>query len=180
VTAIDPTPEVLKIAEAHKRRDPTLCEQGRLTYLNKSIEDLEVPKSVEKQYDVVTIFEVLEHVSNPSAFLSKVLPFVAPGGWLILSTIARTTTSWMITNVMAEDVLRIVPKGTHDWNKYVNESELKEWFAKQEGWGGKVHGGVEDVGMRSMGVMYVPGLGWKEVSGSETWGNYFFGVKKDI
>lgn len=179
MTAIDPTPEVLKIAEAHKRRDPTLCKQGRLTYLNKSIEDLEVPDTREKQYDIVTLFEVLEHVSHPSAFLSSILPHVAPGGWLILSTIARTTTAWMITNVMAEDVLRIVPKGTHDWKKYVNERELKEWFAKQEGWGGRVEG-ADGMGMRSMGVMYVPGLGWKEVSGGEAWGNYFFGVRRDV
>ncbi|OAL06304.1 hexaprenyldihydroxybenzoate methyltransferase mitochondrial precursor [Phaeosphaeriaceae sp. SRC1lsM3a] len=169
VTAIDPTPEVLKIAEGHKRRDPTLMKPGKLTYLNTSIEDLSLPSSPTEAYDVVTLFEVLEHVNAPGPFLEHLLPHVKPGGWLILSTIARTWTSWVITNVMAEDVLGIVPKGTHEWSKYVNEPELRSWFGKQPGWGS----------VKSLGVMYVPGLGWKEVSGGEQWGNYFLGVRRD-
>ncbi|KAF2706277.1 hexaprenyldihydroxybenzoate methyltransferase mitochondrial precursor [Pleomassaria siparia CBS 279.74] len=172
VTAIDPTPEVLKIADAHRRRDPTLLIDGRLTYLNQSIEDLALPTSPAEAYDVVTIFEVIEHVNAPGPFLEQVLQHVKPGGWLVLSTIARTWTSWVVTNVVAEDILGIVPKGTHDWEKYVNEKELRTWFAKR-GWG-------SNGGMKTMGVMYVPGLGWKEVPGGEGWGNYFFGVRRDL
>lgn len=170
VTAIDPTTEVLKVAEAHRRRDPRLMEQGRLMYLNTSIEELAVSKP-EEAYDVVTLFEVLEHVADPAPFLSTILPHVKPGGWLVLSTIARTNMSWFITNVMAEDVLGIVPKGTHDWKKYVNEAELRKWFSEQ-GWG-------KEGAMKVMGVVYVPGLGWREVNGSEGWGNYFFGVRRE-
>jgi ubiquinone biosynthesis O-methyltransferase len=169
VTAIDPTPQVLSIAEAHKRRDPTLTSPGKLTYLNTSIEDLPRPTSETDAFDIVTLFEVIEHVNAPGPFLEHVLPHVKPGGWLIMSTIARTWTSWVVTNVVAEDVLGIVPKGTHEWNKYVNEEELRDWFGKQPGWGN----------MRCMGTMYVPGLGWKEVAGSQQWGNYFFGVRRD-
>lgn len=168
VTAIDPTPEVLKIAEAHKRRDPTLAAPGKLAYINTSIEGLPQPETPDKGYDVVSLFEVLEHVNAPGPFLEHILPHVKPGGWLVLSTIARTWTSWLVTNVMAEDVLRIVPKGTHDWGKYVNENELRGWFQGKAGWGE----------MRTMGVIYVPGLGWKEVNGSEGWGNYFFAVRR--
>jgi len=87
----------------------------------------------------------------------------------VLSTIARTWTSWLVTNVMAEDVLGIVPKGTHEWNKYVNEDELRRWFREQKGWGE----------VRTMGVVYVPGLGWKEVVGGEQFGNYFLGVRRE-
>jgi polyprenyldihydroxybenzoate methyltransferase/3-demethylubiquinol 3-O-methyltransferase len=169
VTAIDPTPEVLKIAEGHKRRDPVLMALGKLTYLNTSIEDLPLPATPEEGYDVVTLFEVLEHVHAPGPFLEHVLPHVKPGGWLVLSTIARTWTSWLVTNVMAEDVLGIVPKGTHEWSKYVNEDELRRWFQGKEGWSE----------VRSLGVMYVPGLGWKEVRGGERLGNYFLGVRRD-
>ena len=172
VTAIDPTPEVLKIAEGHKRRDPALMIPGKLTYRNIPIEKLEVPKSESEQFDIVTLFEVLEHVNAPGPFLELLLPHVKPGGWLVLSTIARTWTSWAVTNVVAEDILGIVPKGTHEWSKYVNEHELREWFGKKEGWGGLG-------GTKVMGVIYVPGLGWKEVPGGEGWGNYFFAVRKD-
>lgn len=170
VTAIDPTPGVLKIAEAHKRRDPALMQPGKLTYLNTSIEDLALPATPQEGYDIVTLFEVLEHVNAPGPFISKLLPHVKPGGWLIMSTIARTWTSWLVTNVMAEDVLGIVPKGTHEWAKYVNEDELRGYFAKEPGWDG--------ASARSLGVMYVPGFGWKEVRGGEDWGNYFFAVKR--
>lgn len=171
VTAIDPTPEVLKIAVAHKKRDPGLQKPGRLTYLNTSIESLPIPASSTEGFDVVSVFEVLEHVNAPGPFLENVMKQVKPGGWIVLSTISRTWTSWMVTNVVAEDVLGIVPKGTHEWNKYVNESELRDWFAKK-GWG-------TNGGMKTMGVVYVPGLGWKEVPGGEGWGNYFFGVRRD-
>ncbi|KAF2025759.1 hexaprenyldihydroxybenzoate methyltransferase mitochondrial precursor [Setomelanomma holmii] len=170
VTAVDPTPEVLRIAEGHKRRDPVLMQPGKLTYLNTSIEDLPKPASDTEAYDIVTLFEVLEHVNAPGPFLTHLLPHVKPGGWLILSTIARTWTSWVVTNVVAEDVLGIVPKGTHEWGKYVNEEELRGWFGKQEGWGE----------VRSLGVVYVPGMGWREVDGGERWGNYFFGVRREV
>ena len=170
VTAVDPSPAVLSVAKAHARQDPLLMQPGRLTYLNTSVEKLaESSECRESGYDVVTIFEVLEHVSAPSIFLSSVLPHVKPGGWIVLSTIARTWTSWVVTKVMAEDVLRLVPRGTHDWRKYVKESELREWFGRRDGWESP----------RAMGVVYVPGLGWREVKGSENVGNYFFAVRRD-
>lgn len=168
VTAIDPSPEVFKVAEAHKRRDPMLCQAGKLKYLNVGIEQLPKDETTKDGYDIVSIFEVVEHVTNPSQFLQNVLPHVKPGGWLIMSTIARTWTSWLVTNVVAEDMLGIVPKGTHDWNKYINEKELRSWFAKRQDWKSP----------RAMGVLYVPGLGWKDVPRGEEWGNYFFGIRK--
>ncbi|KAL7622102.1 Hexaprenyldihydroxybenzoate methyltransferase, mitochondrial [Parahypoxylon ruwenzoriense] len=167
VTAIDPSPDVLSVAKAHARRDPTL--RSKLAYLNTPIEQLPVPSTPQEGYDVVSIFEVIEHVSSPAQFLDRCTPFVKPGGWLVLSTIARTWMSWLTTNLVAEDLLRIVPKGTHDWQKYINEEELRDYFLhKRTGW----------TEPRCMGVIYVPGLGWKEVTGSEKVGNYFFGVRR--
>ncbi|CAM1502070.1 Fc.00g040540.m01.CDS01 [Cosmosporella sp. VM-42] len=164
VTAIDPTPQVLAIAKAHARKDPTL--RSKLEYRQTSIEQLPVPAEG-KGYDIVSCFEVIEHIDEPAAFLERVRPFVKPGGLLVMSTIARTWVSWFTTNFMAEDVLGIVPKGTHDWNKYINEEELARFFVGK-GWSNPT----------VMGVVYVPGLGWKEVKGSEKVGNYFFGVRK--
>ncbi|PKS11386.1 hypothetical protein jhhlp_003149 [Lomentospora prolificans] len=167
VTAVDASEEVLAIAKAHARRDPGL--RNKLTYKWGSIEKLEVPTSPEDQYDVVSVFEVVEHVDAPGQFLESCKPFVKPGGWLVLSTIARTWVSWFTTNLMAEDILKIVPKGTHSWDKYINEEELRKYFGAMGGWNSP----------RCMGVVYVPGLGWKEVQGSEKVGNYFFAVRRD-
>ena len=171
VLAIDPSSEVIKVARAHARQDPLLQQSGRLVYENKSLEDLALPTSPSQQFDVLTLFEVIEHVSLPAPFLQMCLPFVKPGGWIILSTIARTWASWLTTKVVAEDIVGLVPRGTHDWEKYVNEEELRAWFAKQEGWG--------TMGLRSQGVVYVPGIGWRMVEGGEQWGNYFFGVRRN-
>lgn len=165
VTAIDPTPGVLAVARAHAKKDPAL--RDKLTYKQSSIEELPVPKQGE-EYDIVSLFEVIEHIDNPGAFLEHVRPFVKPGGWLVMSTIARTWTSWVTTNLIAEDILRIVPPGTHDWNKYLNDDELQRFFM-DKGWSSP----------RVMGVVYVPGLGWREVRGSEKVGNYFFAVRRD-
>ena len=121
VTAIDPSPEVLSVAKGHAKRDPGL--HGKLTYLNTSIEDVPIPKTVDEQFDVLTLFEVIEHITNPSEFLDVCANFVKPGGWIIMSTIARTWMSWLTTKVVAEDIVGIVPRGTHDWEKYINEEE---------------------------------------------------------
>ena len=172
VVAIDPSNEVISIAKAHARHDPLFLEQGRLEYQNKTIEDLPVPRIPEEQFDVVSLFEVIEHINWPAPFLSSCLPFVKPGGWLVLSTIARTWTSWLTTNLVAEEVVRLVPRGTHDWSKYINEQELRTFFRGQDGWGR--YGGP-----KAEGCMYVPAIGWKMVPGGENWGNYFFGVRKD-
>jgi ubiquinone biosynthesis O-methyltransferase len=157
---------ILSVAKAHAARDPSLVGTGKLEYRNATIENLD--RSEEGKFDVVTCFEVVEHVDDPAAFLDHCGRFVKPGGWLVLSTIARTWTSWFTTNLVAEDILGIVPKGTHDWRKYINEEEMRKHFAKRSEWDSP----------RVMGVVYVPGLGWKEVPGSEKVGNYFFAVRR--
>ena len=172
VTAIDPTPEVITVAKRHQRHDPLLLEKGRLDYRNNAIEDLSIPTTPENGYDVVTLFEVVEHIQKPSPFLQSCLKQLNPGGWLIGSTIARTNTSWFTTKVMAEDILRLVPRGTHEWSQYIEPHELRNWSRAQP------ELDVEGSGWQVMGVVYVPGFGWKEVDGSEAWGNYFFGIRK--
>ena len=166
VTAVDPSAEVLAVARSHARKDPALA--ARLSYVEGTIESLPVPASDGDKFDIVSLFEVLEHVEAPGEFLDRCAPFVKPGGWLVTSTIARTWMSWFTTNFMAEDVLGIVPKGTHDWRKYINEDELRGYLLSK-GWSSP----------RCMGVVYIPGLGWREVAGSEKIGNYFFAVRRD-
>ena len=172
VLAIDPSNEAIEIARGHARQDPQLLQSGQLEYRNQSIEELHNSKTTFQQFDVVTLFEVIEHINCPAPFLSSCLLFVKPGGWLILSTIARTWTSWLTTKIVAESMVRLVPSGTHDWDKYVNEHEMRAFFLARDGWG-------QDGGPISQGCMFIPGLGWKMVDGAEKWGNYFFGIRKD-
>jgi polyprenyldihydroxybenzoate methyltransferase/3-demethylubiquinol 3-O-methyltransferase len=180
VTGIDPSAKVLEVAREHMKADPTLNlspsaspstrSSPSLQYLQTDIDSLpQTPGYLSQGYDLVTLFEVVEHVSSPSSFLRSVMSKVKPGGWIVGSTIARTWTSWLVTKVVAEDVMRIVPRGTHDWNRYINEEEMRAWFAKQgEEWGE----------FRSVGVMYLPGVGWTEMKGLEGVGNYYFGVRR--
>jgi polyprenyldihydroxybenzoate methyltransferase/3-demethylubiquinol 3-O-methyltransferase len=201
VTGVDPSGEVLAIAQEHARRDPHLWGTGKLKYMNCGIEDLPTPvrniktgESIaagtgiaagvvpelynaaanndqgqeQTGYDIVSLWEVLEHVSSPHDFLDILTPHVKPGGWFVMSTIARTWTSWVTTKLFAEDILRIVPRGTHDWAKYINEPEVRKYFATRAGWESP----------RAMGVLYVPGLGWREAKGGEEWGNYLWAIRK--
>ena len=170
VTGLDPTPDVLRVAEQHASKDPLLCDPARLRYVQSSIDDLPTPSTQEEQYDVLALWEVVEHVRYPAPFLEACMRFVKPGGWIVGSTIARSWTSWLTTKVVAEDALRLVPRGTHDWNNYLNPGELREFFQRRPGWKG---------GLKVEGCLYVPVLGWKMMPGSEDWGNYFFGVRRE-
>lgn len=173
VTAIDPSSEVIAAARRHAATDPDLQHPSKLQYLNMGIEKLERPGVPEDGVDVLAIWEVIEHVDRPAEFLRRCMPHVKPGGWLVLSTIARTWPSWVVTKLVAEDLLRIVPRDTHDWDKYLQPTELKAFFDGEKGWG------THEGGTNSVGCMYVPTLGWKFVEGGEQWGNYFFAVRRD-
>ncbi|RDA91258.1 hypothetical protein CP533_0635 [Ophiocordyceps camponoti-saundersi (nom. inval.)] len=164
VTAMDPTPSVVAAAREHARKDPSL--RTRLDYRVGSV--VEAVGNMDRDgYDVVTLFEVLEHVDQPASFLHQLRTLVRPGGWLVISTMARTWTSWLTTKLAAEYVLRIVPVGTHDWSRYINHDELSR-FLLNAGW--------EDP--RVMGVAYLPVIGWRELQGGQRVGNYFLAVRR--
>ncbi|EXJ73924.1 uncharacterized protein A1O5_02218 [Cladophialophora psammophila CBS 110553] len=172
VTAIDPTESVIQVAKEHRRSDPALAAPGKLDYLNCAIEDLPVPSSDGEKYDVLTVFEVLEHIDTPSTFLETAIPHLKPGGWLIGSTISRSPIAYLTTKLIAEaPLIGVVPRGTHDWNKYINPPELRGYFESGTApgrWGEFI----------TQGVVYIPAIGWRFVQGSEEFGNYFFGVQK--
>jgi polyprenyldihydroxybenzoate methyltransferase / 3-demethylubiquinol 3-O-methyltransferase len=79
--------------------------------------------------------EVLEHVSSPAAFLHSLAKLVKPGGHLLLSTISRTWLARLLTITMAEEVLGLVSKGTHNYEKFVKSGELKRFVREEEGGG---------------------------------------------
>ncbi|KAJ8098665.1 S-adenosyl-L-methionine-dependent methyltransferase [Lipomyces tetrasporus] len=180
VTGIDMSEDVLAIAQQHKKQDPALVFGGKLEYRLCSLLDMPVPKAAsegheEERYDAVTLFEVLEHVPNPSGVLKAATDRVRPGGWIFVSTVNRTAAAYLTTIFMGEKILRIVPEGTHTWSKYINERELREWFNEHKT---TVPGSGEhwDV-VRSEGCIYVPFVGWN-VGGPRDLGNYFLAARR--
>ncbi|KAL4872924.1 hypothetical protein BDV12DRAFT_209631 [Aspergillus spectabilis] len=144
-------------------------------------------------FDMITLFEVLEHIDtnasiSPLSFLTDCLRLLKPGGWLIGSTIARTWPSFLVNQVIAEAPwpIGVVPRGTHEWSKFVNPDELEGWASEGlmrcEDLNTLRSGSEALRGMRwkCAGVVYFPGLGWKFVPGSESWGNYFWAIRKGL
>ena len=116
VTGIDASERNIAVACLH-------AEQGGLAidYHHRLPEDL--PKE-RKRYDVVLNMEVIEHVANLPLFLKASANLIKPSGAMLLSTLNRTVKSLALAKVGAEYVLRWLPVGTHNWNKFVRPSEL--------------------------------------------------------
>jgi 2-polyprenyl-6-hydroxyphenyl methylase/3-demethylubiquinone-9 3-methyltransferase len=116
VTGIDPAPDNVEAARRH-------AEDQRLaiSYRAARVEDL---ASESRTFDAVVCLEVVEHVPDAGAFLKTCASLVQPGGLMLLSTINRTLKAYLLAIVGAEYVLRWLPRGTHDWNKFVRPSEL--------------------------------------------------------
>lgn len=161
VTGVDLTPDVIKIAREHAAKDPAL--NGKLEYRLQALEE------VDGKYDLVTCFEMLEHVDVPAEILKHAWMRLKPQGILFLSTINRDLVSWFTTIFMGEYVLKVVPIGTHHLNKYIKSSEIKEWFRENE-----PH--VHEI-LDTKGVMYRPFNGWAEHDCADI-GNYFMAIKK--
>lgn len=103
------------------------------------------------QFDVVLSLEVVEHVANLDAFLDALASLVRPGGLVVIATMNRTARAFLAAIVAAEWVLGWMPRGTHDWRKFVRPAELDSVFNTR---------GFAP-GPRA-GLSYLPGLGWRE------------------
>ena len=79
-----------------------------------------------EQFDVITALEVLEHVEGPQAFIAMLGKCLKPGGLIFLATIDRTLKSYLLAIIGAEYVLGWVPKGTHQWEKFITPAELED------------------------------------------------------
>ena len=117
VTGIDAAPENVAVAREH-----ALGQGLEIDYRTGGAEALD------GRYDLVTSLEVIEHVADPAAFVRALAAAVAEGGLLILSTPARTQWSKLLLVDLAEGLGRI-PRGTHDWNRFVAPDELKAMVA---------------------------------------------------
>jgi 2-polyprenyl-6-hydroxyphenyl methylase/3-demethylubiquinone-9 3-methyltransferase len=126
VTGIDMSTKALKVAQLHALEAGT---EG-VTYREISAEQLaqECPGS----FDAVTCMEMLEHVPDPASVVRACHALVKPGGWVFFSTINRNPKSFLFAIVGAEYVLQLLPKGTHEYAKFIKPSELAS-YCRQAG-----------------------------------------------
>lgn len=117
VTGIDLGDKPLKVAKLH------LLETGKkVNYRKIAVEDL--AKEQPHHYDVVTCMEMLEHVPSPASIVRACAEITKPGGWIFFSTINRNPKSYLFAVIGAEYVLNLLPRGTHDYAKFIKPSEL--------------------------------------------------------
>ncbi|XP_065885330.1 ubiquinone biosynthesis O-methyltransferase-like isoform X3 [Dysidea avara] len=121
VTGVDPVEENIIVAREHAAEDPSLSDT--LQYECCTVEDV---ASRSHQFDVVVASEVLEHVSHLDVFVSQLCATVKPGGYGVFTTINRTLFSYITAILLAEYVARLLPVGTHQWEKFITPSELEK------------------------------------------------------
>lgn len=121
VTGIDMGETPLSVAKLHRLESQLEIDYRRITA--EEIAEQEAGK-----YDIVTCLEMLEHVPDPAAVVRACAQLVKPGGDLYFSTINRNPKSYLFAVLGAEYVLKLLPKGTHDYAKFIRPSELAEWI----------------------------------------------------
>jgi 2-polyprenyl-6-hydroxyphenyl methylase/3-demethylubiquinone-9 3-methyltransferase len=120
VTGIDLSEKALGVARLH------LLESGRsVDYRYISAEDLAAQEAA--SYDVVTCMEMLEHVPNPASTIASCAALAKPGGHVFFSTINRNPKAYVFAVLGAEYILQLLPKGTHEYAKFIKPSELSRW-----------------------------------------------------
>lgn len=151
-TGIDAAPENIAAAAAHATAGGL-----QITYQATSVEALAASGA---GFDIITCLEVVEHVADRDSFFAALAALLAPGGIAILSTPNRTAASWAVVIAGAEIITRSIPRGAHDWNRFMTPPELSEAL---------VNAGLD--------VIDTHGLGWSPargfVIGSDISINYF-------
>ncbi|MGJ3264227.1 MAG: bifunctional 2-polyprenyl-6-hydroxyphenol methylase/3-demethylubiquinol 3-O-methyltransferase UbiG [Salinarimonas sp.] len=114
---LDPAPTNVEVARLHAERSGVPVGYAQ--------ETVEAVVARGERFDVVISMEVVEHVPDPDAFVRTCAQAVAPGGLLFMATLNRTLKAWGLAIVGAEYVLGWLPKGTHEWDKFVAPDELQ-------------------------------------------------------
>ena len=120
VTGIDMAPDVLRVANIHKKESKKDIE-----YINITVEEL--AKRSPKSFDVVTCMEMIEHVPDPSNVIHSCSELLKPNGFVFFSTINRNLKSFILAILGAEHFLKLLPIGTHQYDKFIKPSEVNNW-----------------------------------------------------
>lgn len=122
VLGVDAAVEAIDVARAHAMiRSTPRAAGGSLEYRAGGAESLIADGLT---FDAITALEVIEHVTDPGAFLALLASLLRPGGMIVISTLNRTWRSLATAKIGAEYVLRLLPAGTHDWKRFVTPAEL--------------------------------------------------------
>ena len=121
VLGIDLAGRALKVAQLHAMESGV----ASVRYREVAVEDLAAEQPAE--YDVVTCMEMLEHVPDPSSVVQACAALAKPGGWVFFSTLNRNPKAFLLAIVGAEYVLQLLPKGTHEYARFIRPSELARW-----------------------------------------------------
>ncbi|SDK32717.1 3-demethylubiquinone-9 3-methyltransferase [Methylophilus rhizosphaerae] len=161
VTGIDMAEKSLQVAQLH-----ALEANLQVEYRCIAIEALAEEKP--QAFDVVTCMEMLEHVPDPASIVSACAALVKPGGHVFFSTLNRNAKAYLMAVVGAEYLLNLLPKGTHDYSKFIKPSELAAWLR---------HSGLEL--QHQTGLTYHP-LSKQYHLTADTSVNYMLHAVKDV
>ena len=121
VTGIDASSKNIEVAKIHARKNKL-----KIKYLNTSPEK----KQIQDKFDVILNLEVIEHVENVDLFMKSATELLKKNGIMFIATINRTFESYIKAIVGAEYILRWLPIGTHDWQKFLTPDEIEQKFSK--------------------------------------------------
>tara|TARA_B000000475_G_C15947459_1_gene427315 strand:+ start:44 stop:745 length:702 start_codon:yes stop_codon:yes gene_type:complete len=120
VTGIDAAGPGIEVAKIHAKND-----NKNIKYFEITAEELNLKES--GSFDIVTCLEVLEHVPDPKSLVATCIDLLKPGGALFLSTINKNPRSWITAIVGAEYIFNLLPKGTHEFDKFIKPSVLAKY-----------------------------------------------------
>lgn len=117
VSGLDASQEAIEVAKQHAKQSKL-----NINYINSTIEDF--VSSNENQFDVVTCMEMLEHVPDPKSIIASIAKLVKKDGFFFASTLNRNLKSYLLSIIAAEHVFKMVPRGTHEYGKFIKPYEL--------------------------------------------------------
>jgi 2-polyprenyl-6-hydroxyphenyl methylase/3-demethylubiquinone-9 3-methyltransferase len=123
ITGIDASKESISVASKHANENNL-----EINYLVSNAEELS--KNITNKFDVITCMELLEHVPNPLSIIEAADKMIKPGGHIIFSTINRNLKAYAFAILAGEYILNLIPKGTHQYEKFIKPSELINWCSQ--------------------------------------------------